>query len=198
MCRQSRDPSANAARRARPILGALAASLALVVSPAARAGPPGAAAVLDLAASHPLADPPGAEGRQARLPVPPLKLEEEEADEGAEARLPIWIHRRFSRWDTYDGIGYRVRSSTGADDGWFLGGELERREGPEPLVIEAYEEPDSPRRRVVGENALAVGAVLDLSELPHLLLALGAGGGARHLHAYLGWQVTVGWTGSGG
>ncbi len=184
-------------RRARPFAGAAATALALLAPPAARAGPPGSEAVLALAASSRLADPDLAAARErtaallAATAAAQAAAEQGDAADGAAARVPAWIERRVSGWSAHDGTGYRVLSPAGATGAWFLGGDLERPTGPEPLVIEPYEEPDSPRRRVAGEDARSLGAVLDLSELPHLLVALGAGGGRRHLHAYLGWQVTV-------
>jgi hypothetical protein len=164
------------------VAAAVAAGLALVSPLAARAAPPGTAAVLELANGYRLADPAGGDGRHAALPPSALKLPD---DDGEDPPGAAWLHRRVSRWDTYDGVGYRLRSRAR----WFVGGELERRSGPEPLAIEPDEEPDSPRRRIVGADAYSVGVVLDLSELRRLLVALGAGGGHPHLHAYLGWRL---------
>lgn len=182
-----------AVRKTRTILGALAAALAAVapVAPgAAGVGPTGSTAVLALATSR-LVAVPARDGGGAVLPLAALRLDAGEGSEAgvAAARLPAWVGRIFQRWDTYDGQGYGLRP--GGDRGWFVGGEYERRQGPQPLVIEPEEEPDSPRRRVAGEDARSVGAVVDLSEIPRLLFALGAGGGRRHLHAYVGWAITV-------
>ncbi len=182
-----------AVHRARRRLGALAAALAALAPGAARGGPTGSTAVLELTASRLLVLPGRDGGGATALPIEALRLDARDAsdDDDASARLPAWVRRIFWRWDTYDGEGYGFRPR-GGRDGWFVGGEYERRQGPQPLVIEPEEEADSPRRRVVGEDARSVGAVVDLSEIPRLLLALGAGGGRRHLHAYLGWAVTVG------
>jgi hypothetical protein len=177
--------------RTRSGLGALAAALAALAPGAARAGPTASGAVLELAATR-LLLAPAVDGRARAIPAEALRLvAADRGDDGdASDRLPACVRRIFWRWDTYDGQGYGFRPG-GGRDGWFVGGEYERRQGPQPLVIEPEEEPDSPRRRVVGDDARSVGAVVDLSRLPRLLLALGAGGGRRHLHAYLGWAVTV-------
>ncbi len=184
-----------AVRRPGSIVGRLAAALAVAGPAAARATPPGSLAVLELAAARLLVAPDRTDGRGPSIPVPTLALARDDRDEeggGPAARLPRWVRRIFWRWDTYDGEGYGFRPR-GEKDGWFVLGEYERPQGTQPLDFEPYEELDSPRRRpVAGDDARSVGAVLDLSELPRMLLALGAGGGRGHLHAYLGWRVTVG------
>ena len=169
--------------------GALAASLAILAPSAARAGTPSLVGALTLGAWVPprderlallVRDVPGEPG-QAGDP----------GDGGGPMPLPGWVRRWLSGWGVGDGVGYTLRPRADARDGWFVGGDLEPPTWREPPPIEPLDEPDSPRR-ILGQDAHGWGVVLDLSEIPRLLVALGAGGGHHHLHAYLGWQLTVG------
>ncbi len=179
-----------AGRRHATRAAAAAAVAALLAAPTpARPGPP-TDAVLHLAATS-LAWSPGgvlAGGRPAPALAIRLAPEEADPDAGPYDRLPGWVRSWIARWDPWDGSGYRLHPR----DGLSFIGAYERPSGVEPLVIEPDEEPDSPRARLVGDAAYTTFAMLDLSELPRLLLALGGGGGRTHLHAYLGWQVTLG------
>ena len=105
--------------------------------------------------------------------------------------LPLWIQKGFGAWTTYGGAGYRVRAGSDASDSWFLGWQLQRRVGPAALGAEVFHETDGPAT-LAGDTGFSVGAVVDVSELHHLLVSFGAGGGPLDLHAYLGWQLTFG------
>lgn len=110
---------------------------------------------------------------------------------GATVLLPLWLQKSTGRWTTYGGAGYRIRAAAGETDSWFLGWQVQRRMGPAALGAELFRETDSPRT-LAGANGFNAGAVVDLSELHHLLLSFGAGPTTRELHAYLGWQLTFG------
>jgi hypothetical protein len=103
--------------------------------------------------------------------------------------LPVWLQKSIGPWTTYGGAGYRIRAAAAEANGWFLGWEVQRHLGPLALGAEVYRETDSPRT-LAGASGFGVGAVIDVSELHHLLASCGAGGG--DLHAYLGWQLTFG------
>jgi hypothetical protein len=110
---------------------------------------------------------------------------------GATVLLPIWLQKSAGPWTTYGGAGYRIRTAAGEADGWFLGWLLQRQVGLAALGAEVYRETSS-GRTLAGRDGFDVGAVVDLSALHHLLLSIGAEGGPREVHAYLGWQLTFG------
>jgi hypothetical protein len=110
---------------------------------------------------------------------------------GATVLLPIWLQKSFGHWTTYGGAGYRIRTAADETDSWFLGWQVQRRMGPVALGAELYRETES-AQTLAGANVFDVGAVVDWSELHHLLVSFGAGPAARELHAYLGWQLTFG------
>ncbi len=105
--------------------------------------------------------------------------------------LPIWLQKSFGPWTTYGGVGYRIRTAAAEANSWFLGWQVQRQTGPVALGAEVYRETETDRT-LAGANGFSVGAVVDVSELHHLLLSFGAGEGRQDLHAYLGWQLTFG------
>jgi hypothetical protein len=105
--------------------------------------------------------------------------------------LPIWLQKSFGPWTTYGGVAYRVRTASGEPDSWFLGWQVQRRMGQVALGAEIYRQTDS-ARTLAGANGFSVGAVVDMSELQHLLVSFGTGPGPQDLRAYLGWQLTFG------
>jgi hypothetical protein len=108
----------------------------------------------------------------------------------ATALLPIWLQKGFGPWTTYGGLGYLVRRAIGETDSWFAGWQVQRQVGPVALGAEVYREASA--RTLAGANGFTVGAVVDLSQLHHLLLSLGGEQRPWDLHAYLGWQLTFG------
>jgi hypothetical protein len=105
--------------------------------------------------------------------------------------LPLWLQKSLGPWTTYGGAGYHLRTANG-EDAWFLGWEVQRRIGALALGAEVYRDTDS-ARTLAGATGFGLGAVLDFSDLQHLLLSLGRqGGGPRAIHAYLAWQLTFG------
>ncbi len=105
--------------------------------------------------------------------------------------LPLWLQKSFGPWTTYGGMGYRIRTAAAEADSWFLGWQVQRQMGPVALGAEVYRETDGPRT-LTGSNGFSLGAVIDLSSVHHLLLSFGAEQGPQDLHAYLGWQLTLG------
>ncbi|HET8734308.1 MAG TPA: hypothetical protein VFM45_11130, partial [Anaeromyxobacteraceae bacterium] len=59
------------------------------------------------------------------------------------------------------------------------------------LGAEVYRETDG-GGTLAGSTGFSAGAVVDLSEVHHLLASFGTGRGPQHLHAYLAWQLTFG------
>jgi hypothetical protein len=105
--------------------------------------------------------------------------------------LPIWLQKTVGPWTTYGGGGYRIRTAAADADSWFFGWQVQRRMGPVALGVELYRETES-ARTLAGANGFSGGAVVDMSNVHHLLLSFGAGPGSQDLHAYLGWQLTFG------
>ncbi len=104
--------------------------------------------------------------------------------------LPIWLQKTVGPWTTYGGGGYRIRTAAADADRWFFGWQVQRRMGPVALGVELYRETES-ARTLAGANGFSVGAVVDMSDVHHLLLSFGTGPGPQNLHAYLGWQLTL-------
>jgi hypothetical protein len=104
--------------------------------------------------------------------------------------LPVWLQKSVGSWTTYGGAGYRIRTAAGEAESWFLGWQVQRRMGPVAVGAEVYRETDS-ATTLAGANGFSVGAVVDLSEVHHLLVSVGGGSGSQ-AHAYLGWQATFG------
>lgn len=110
---------------------------------------------------------------------------------GATVLLPIWLQKSLGAWTTYGGGGYLIRTAPGAHDSWFLGWQLQRQVGPASVGAEVFHETDRVSS-LAGRIGFSVGAVVDLSELHHLLVSIGTDSGPVDLHAYLGWQLTFG------
>ncbi len=108
---------------------------------------------------------------------------------GVTALLPLWVQKSVGPWTTYGGGGYRVRP--GEPDGWFLGWQLQRRIGPVAVGAEVFHETDS-TGTLSGTTGYALGAVVDFSDLHHLLVSVGEGDAGKDLRVYLGWQLTFG------
>jgi hypothetical protein len=110
---------------------------------------------------------------------------------GATVFLPLWVQGTWGPWTTYGGGGYRIRTVAGAPESWFLGWLVQRRFGSVAIGAELYRETDGPRTWT-GTTGGNVGAVIDLSELHHVLLSAGVSGTPTAGHAYVAWQATWG------
>lgn len=110
---------------------------------------------------------------------------------GATVLIPLWLQKGLGRWTTYGGAGYRIRTAPSAPDDWFLGWLVQRQVGQVALGVEVYRETDG-GGTLAGSNGFSVGAVVDLSDVHHLLASFGTGRGPQDLHAYLAWQLTFG------
>jgi hypothetical protein len=110
---------------------------------------------------------------------------------GATVLLPIWLQKSWGPWTTYGGIGYRIRAAATDADSWFFGWQGQRQIGMVAIGAEVYRETES-ARTLAGATGFNVGAQIDISEQHHLLVSFGAGQGPQKLHAYFGWQMTLG------
>jgi hypothetical protein len=111
----------------------------------------------------------------------------------AEVLLPIWIQKSFGAWTTYGGGGLWLDAGDSRRHFWIFGWQVERTlfEGlavGAEIYHQTVRDPGTER-----DTRLDVGAVIDLSEVHHLLFSAGRGlSGPSLFQGYLAYQVTVG------
>jgi hypothetical protein len=105
-----------------------------------------------------------------------------------EGLLPVWLQKSFGPWTTYGGGGLRFAADGHAV---VLGWLLQRDFGGTVTVgLEAY--CTIPLDGSATAVQLDAGAIINLSELQHLLLSAGPSlGGDAAAQAYLGYQLTI-------
>jgi hypothetical protein len=105
-----------------------------------------------------------------------------------QAFLPVWLQKSFGLWTTYGGGGVRLASDGDAVVfGWLL-----QRELSEKVVLGAEAYVTAPLRDEAVQVQLNLGAIVNLSELHHVLLSAGpAFGGDAAAQAYLAYQLTI-------
>jgi len=110
-----------------------------------------------------------------------------------QAFLPLWLQKSFGPWTTYGGGGFWINPGEGNRNFWFVGWQAQRRLG-DHLTVGAEIFYTSPRHvDEGGEVRFDVGAVVDLSDIHHLLASGGTRIGAPFSgQFYLAWQVTFG------
>ena len=97
--------------------------------------------------------------------------------------LPLWLQKSFGPWSTYGGGGWWVETGSPHRAWWLLGWQAQRRvAGWASVGAELFYEtaPDAASRASLRFD---LGAVLDLTELHHLLLS-----GGHNLAGEAGWQ----------
>jgi hypothetical protein len=106
--------------------------------------------------------------------------------------LPLWIQKSLGVFTSYGGGGYWLNPGTGNRNFWFVGWHLEVKLGPVSPGFEVYYE-TSQREGAPGLSRFNLGAVLDLSELHHLLLSAGRAleAGEPAFQWYLAYQLTI-------
>jgi hypothetical protein len=105
-----------------------------------------------------------------------------------QALLPLWLQWDFAPWTTYGGSGLRLGPGGAAVVlGWLFQRELSEKVA---LGAEAYV--TLPLRDDEVEVQLDLGAIVNFSELHHLLLSAGPSfGGDTREQAYLAYQLTI-------
>ena len=111
----------------------------------------------------------------------------------AQLYLPLWLQKSFGPWTSYGGAGYWLHPGAGNANYLFLGWQVQRRlADPLTLGVELFHT----TRQVTGgtsETRFNVGAVIDLSDVHHVLLSAGrALFGPTIFQSYLAYQITVG------
>ncbi len=110
-----------------------------------------------------------------------------------QALLPVWVQKSFGQWLTYGGGGYWINPGTGNRNWWFTGILLQRQVSDD-VAIGGEIFHATPRNTIeYAETRFNIGAIIDVSELHHILVSAG-----RTLQAepsaqfYLAWQLTFG------
>jgi hypothetical protein len=109
----------------------------------------------------------------------------------AQVFLPLWLQKSWGPWKTYGGGGYWINPGTGNKNYWFLGWEVQR-DMSQYLTLggEVFHQTSS---EVGGESSTGsnVGAIINFSELHHLLLSAGRDfSGPDDFFYYIGYQLT--------
>jgi hypothetical protein len=110
-----------------------------------------------------------------------------------QAFFPIWLQKSWEPWKTYGGGGYWINPGSGNRDYWFFGWEVER-EMSEYLTIgaEIYHQTAS-ERGGDSDTGFNIGAIVNFSEMHHLLLSAGRDiSGSNDFSYYVGYQLTFG------
>jgi hypothetical protein len=109
----------------------------------------------------------------------------------AQVFLPIWLQKSWGPWKTYGGGGYWINPGTGNKNYWLFGWEVQR-DLSQYLTLggEVFHQTPS---EVGGESntGFNVGAIINFSELNHLLLSAGTDfSGPNDFFYYIGYQLT--------
>lgn len=105
-----------------------------------------------------------------------------------QALLPLWIQKSFGPWTTYGGGALRLApDGDAAVFGWLL-----QRDLSEKVTLGAEAYVTSPLNGDTVQIQLNLGAIVNFSELHHLLVSAGPSfGGDDALQAYLSYQLTI-------
>jgi hypothetical protein len=111
----------------------------------------------------------------------------------AQSFVPVWLQKTFGPWQTYAGVGVWLDLGDRNRHWWYFGWQVQRSilewfsVGAEifhqtPMVYGGG-----------GDTRFNVGAILDVTEMHHLLLSAGRGfEGTNLFQAYFAYQVTFG------
>ncbi len=107
--------------------------------------------------------------------------------------LPLWLQKSVRRWLSYGGGGYWLNPGPGNRDWWLVGWHLEVKLGPASPGFEVFHGTSAHEGRP-GQTRLDLGAVIDLTELHHILFSAGRTvyAGAPAFQWYLAYQLTIG------
>jgi hypothetical protein len=105
--------------------------------------------------------------------------------------LPLWLQKSWGPWKTYGGGGYWINPGTGNKNYWFFGWEVQR-DLSQYLTLggEIFHQTPS---EVGGDSntGFNVGAIINFSELHHLLLSAGRDfSSPNDASYYIGYQLT--------
>lgn len=107
--------------------------------------------------------------------------------------VPLWIQKSFGSWMTYGGIGYWFNPGTGNRNWTLVGWELQNQVRENVAIgVEVFH---NSSQEIGGESEthFNIGAMIDFSDMQHLLLSAGtAFNDANNMQAYLAYQLTFG------
>lgn len=109
----------------------------------------------------------------------------------ATAFLPVWAETASGPLRTYGGGGFRTPTANAPSGSFFFAWVIEHRFGAASVGAEIFHEVAA-QREGLERTGFSVGTAVDVSAMHHLLVAFGAGGRDRDLHAYLGWELAFG------
>jgi hypothetical protein len=111
----------------------------------------------------------------------------------AQVFLPVWLQKSFGGWQTYGGVGVWLDLGDRNRHWWYFGWLLQRRMF-DWLTVGAevfHQTPQEPARE--SDSRFNVGAVVDFTEMHHLLLSGGRGfEGSNLFQGYVAYQATFG------
>ena len=105
--------------------------------------------------------------------------------------FPLWLQKSWGPWKTYGGGGYGINPGMGNQNYWFIGWEVQRDLSDNlTLGAEIFNQTPS---EVDGDSSTGfnVGAIINFSDLHHLLLSGGRNfSGPKDTFYYVGYQAT--------
>ena len=111
----------------------------------------------------------------------------------AQVFLPVWLQKSFGSWQTYGGAGVWIDLGDRDRHWWYFGWQVQRRMCKAlTLGVEIFHQ--TPKQHGgESDTRFNLGAVIDFSELHHLLLSGGRGfDGPNLFQGYAAWLVTFG------
>jgi len=127
------------------------------------------------------------------LEVPTGSKSEGLGNGSAEVFIPVWLQKSFGQWQTYGGVGVWLDLANRDRHWWYFGWQIQRSivkwlsVGAEVF----YQTPMEPGQE--GDSRFNLGAVVDLTEMHHLLLSGGRGfAGPNLFQGYVAYQLTFG------
>jgi hypothetical protein len=107
--------------------------------------------------------------------------------------IPLWIQKSFGSWMTYGGVGYWSNPGAGNRNWTLVGWEIQNQIRDNiALGVEVFH--NSPQAEGANsETRFNIGAMIDFSEVQHLLLSAGSTfNDMNSAQAYLAYQLTLG------
>jgi hypothetical protein len=111
----------------------------------------------------------------------------------AQVFVPLWLQKSFGQWTTYGGPGFWIDAGQTSRHWWYLGWLVQRTLfdgfaiGTE-IFHQTAREPGTER-----DTRFNVGAVIDFSDIHHLIFSAGRGfAGPNLFQGYVAYRVTLG------
>jgi len=107
--------------------------------------------------------------------------------------VPVWLQKSFGKWTTYGGVGVWIDLGDRDRHWWFFGWHLERHVTKWlSLGAEIFHQ-TPPHHGDPSDTRFDVGAVIDFSDVHHLMFSIGRGiQGPNLFQSYFAYQLTFG------